>query len=97
MFVNDGRLIYMLVNAQVKLNIPYLVDVYDYHEVDQIREYLSKFSNLKTCELQVQDEDHESGYLCLIYVGRRPSKRIIRQIYERDFQKLSKQIEIVFN
>jgi hypothetical protein len=70
---------------QIKINLPFLYNVRDYHELQGISALLSDLTGeaVRHRELELEDEDAgHVGYWGVFYVGKCPSKQLIDQMYK---------------
>lgn len=77
----------MPVSPTVTLKLPRLVTANDYHEFADIQRLLRIVTDRKVHVYEVGFDVDYSEYVAVVYVGRKPSKRVIGQLAH--IQKLS--------
>lgn len=77
--------------AEIKLNFPTIISVDDYHEFDNIIDYIERFTSkqIKFYELNNYEERYDMpSYSAIFYVGKRPIKKEIELLLEKKFEKI---------
>lgn len=65
----------------LSIQLPRLVTVDDYHEFPELSRHMIKMSNHRGVKVSEVGFDEDSGlYVGVVYVGRKPSKRVIDQL-----------------
>lgn len=74
----------------IELTLPKIVKVIDYHEFDNIVEYVETLTGkqIKYYELSEYDDQYDMpGNTALFYIGKLPSEKKIRLMLDEEFDK----------
>lgn len=75
----------------IELTLPKIVEVIDYHEFDNIVEYVETLTGkrIKYYELSEYDDQYDMPHnVALFYVGKLPTKKEINLMLSEEFEKL---------